>query len=55
MVCLGFKPGAEGWKALTNPLSYSGTPIMPQTYYINLESEIVKRNEFKIHSTYRPA
>ena len=27
MVCLGLKPGAAGWKAQTNPLSYSGTPI----------------------------
>ena len=26
MVCLGFEPGAVGWKAQTNPLSYSGTP-----------------------------
>ena len=25
MVCLGLKPGAEGWKAQTNPLSYGGT------------------------------
>ena len=22
MVCLGLEPGAAGWKALTNPLSY---------------------------------
>ena len=26
MVCLGLEPGAEGWKAQTNPLSYGGTP-----------------------------
>ena len=26
MVCLGFKPGAAGWKVQTNPLSYGGTP-----------------------------
>ena len=26
MVCLGFKPGAAGWKAQTDPLSYGGTP-----------------------------
>ena len=26
MVCLGFEPGAGGWKARTNPLSYGGTP-----------------------------
>ena len=24
MVCLGLKPGAAGWKAHTNPLSYGG-------------------------------
>ena len=27
MVCLGVEPGAAGWKAVTNPLSYGGTPI----------------------------
>ena len=26
MVCLGLEPGAAGWKAQTNPMSYSGTP-----------------------------
>ena len=26
MVCLGVHPGAAGWKAQTNPLSYGGTP-----------------------------
>ena len=26
MVCFGLEPGAAGWKAQTNPLSYSGTP-----------------------------
>ena len=26
MVCLGFEPGAVGWQAYTNPLSYGGTP-----------------------------
>ena len=28
MVCLGFKPGAAGWNARTNPLSYGGTPSL---------------------------
>ena len=28
MGCLGVKPGAEGWKAQTNPLSYGGTPML---------------------------
>ena len=27
MVCLGLKPRAAGWKAQTNPLSYSGTDV----------------------------
>ena len=26
MVCLGLKPGAAGWKAHANPLSFAGTP-----------------------------
>ena len=26
MACLGVEPGAAGWKAQTNPLSYGGTP-----------------------------
>ena len=25
MVCLGVEPGAAGWKAQTNPLSFGGT------------------------------
>ena len=29
MVCLGIEPGAAGWKARTNPLSYGGTPTNP--------------------------
>ena len=33
MVCLGFEPGAAGWKARTNPLSYGGTPV--QTFFPN--------------------
>ena len=28
MVCLGLEPGAAGWKAQTNPLSYGGTPTL---------------------------
>ena len=27
MVCLGFKPGALGWKAQTKPQSYGGHPF----------------------------
>ena len=26
MVCLGLEPGAAGWKAQTNPLSYGNIP-----------------------------
>ena len=26
MVCLGVEPGAAGWKAQMNPLSYGDTP-----------------------------
>ena len=26
MACLGVEPGAAGWKAQMNPLSYGGTP-----------------------------
>ena len=29
MVYLGFEPGAAGWKAQMNPLSYGGTPKLP--------------------------
>ena len=29
MVCLGLEPGAAGWKAQTNPLSYGGTHSNP--------------------------
>ena len=31
MVCLGHEPGAAGWEAHMNPLSYGGTP----TFYID--------------------
>ena len=32
MVCLGLEPGAAGWKAQTNPLSYGGTPYNLDSY-----------------------
>ena len=35
MVCLGLEPGAVGWKAQTNPLSYGGTPIFEQRFILN--------------------
>ena len=28
LVCLGLEPMAAGWKAQTNPLSYSDTPYL---------------------------
>ena len=28
MACLGFEPGAAGWQAQMDPLSYGGTPSM---------------------------
>ena len=34
MVCLGIEPGAAGWKARTNPLSYGGTPA---NNYLNMQ------------------
>ena len=34
MVCLGLEPGAAGWKAQTNPLSYGGTPQFTYHYII---------------------
>ena len=33
MVCLGLEPGAAGWKAQTNPLSYGGTPSLSNIVY----------------------
>ena len=43
MVCLGLEPGAAGWKAQTNPLSYGGTQQLflfitknnPRRYKVN--------------------
>ena len=32
-MCLGLKPGAAGWKAQTNPLSYGGTPVYFLLHY----------------------
>ena len=35
MVCLGFEPGAAGWKVQMNPLSYGGTPLFSSCYTAN--------------------
>ena len=52
MVCLGFVPGAAGWKAQTNPLSYGGTPV----YCLFFKSFYVtsfKKSNYKIQSNKR--
>ena len=36
MVCSELEPGAAGWKAQTNPLSYGGNPSYP--YNVSLSS-----------------
>ena len=36
MECLGFEPGAAGWKAQTNPLSYKGIPYVGICLYLLL-------------------
>ena len=33
MVCLGLEPGAAGWKAQTNPLSYGSNNFRVTNYY----------------------
>ena len=33
MMCLGIEPGAAGWKARTNPLSYGGTPPLTRCLF----------------------
>ena len=33
MVCLGLEPVVAGWKAQTNPLSYSGTTTISINKY----------------------
>ena len=38
MVCLGLEPGAAGWLAQTNPLSYGGTPPLR---YFNLPFKLL--------------
>ena len=41
MVCLGFEPGAAGWKAQMNPLSYGGTPFIC-SLFVQESATIVK-------------
>ena len=42
MVCLGFEPGAAGWKVQMNPLSYSGTPVVAGVTSIWMKSGVAK-------------
>ena len=44
MVCLGLQPGAAGWKAQTNPLSYGGTllSLTPFTKGAMVVAQLVK-------------
>ena len=41
MASLGLKPGASGWKAQTNPLSYGGTPKLCLPYEIEFRRNLV--------------
>ena len=44
MVHLGFEPGAAGWNAQTNPLSYCGTPVRDVRYsYVTRLIEVKMR------------
>ena len=36
MACLGLEPGAAGWWAQMNPLSYGGTPSFTAVYLVHL-------------------
>ena len=50
MACLGFEPGAAGWKAQTDPLSYGGAPTSPlfcATYRMDLNFRR-RRSETKL-------
>ena len=38
VVWLGLKPGVAGWKVLSNPLSYGGTPVLS---FIKFVSRVV--------------
>ena len=56
MVCLGFEPGAAGWKAQMNPLSYGGTPLF--VYFclfkqtsLQLLQQIYVKNVHPVYST----
>ena len=44
MVCLGLKPGAGGWLAQTNPVSYGGTPILliALELDLNIQSDMLR-------------
>ena len=49
MVCLGFEPGAAGWKAETNPLSYGGAPGLFLYIFVHFTTpkQIYHTSDFK--------
>ena len=48
MACLGVEPGAAGWKAQTNPLSYGGTPFFTNVSIKSCISKCTGENEFQL-------
>ena len=53
MVCLGLEPGAAGWKAQTNPLSYGSTPtflIFNLMNFSNGGREPYRPIEYDVHT-----
>ena len=44
MGCLGVEPGAAGWKAQTNPLSYGDTP-----YFARILTSVALRLEQSVN------
>ena len=48
MMCLGFEPGAAGWKAQTSPLSYGGTLtfFIYEKYSFVVDDDDAQRHSF---------
>ena len=44
MVCLGLEPGAAGWKAQTNPLSYGGIKALNCSTLVFMHSHWLLQN-----------
>ena len=51
MVCLGFEPGAAGWQAQTDPLSYGGTPRIDSYFRIGSPLKSYSRDRLKSSMT----